>query len=57
MLKDYLLSRLREPSTWRGLTLLATAVGITLTPDQQNAIVAVGLAVAGAVGAVLPDGR
>lgn len=55
MLKDYLLARLREPSTWRGVFLLATALGVTISPEQQNAIVALGLAVVGAVGAFLPD--
>ncbi|OWY40059.1 hypothetical protein CEK28_04810 [Xenophilus sp. AP218F] len=56
-LKRYLLARLREPSTWRGVVLVATACGLMLSPQQQEAIVTAGLALAGLVGAALPDGR
>jgi len=55
MLKDYLLGRLKEPSTWRGLTLLLTSVGIALSPEQAAAVTAIGVAIAGALGAFLPD--
>lgn len=52
----YLLARLQEPSTWRGLMLVATACGMGLTPEQAEAIAAGGLFAAGLVGAVFPDG-
>lgn len=52
----WILARAREPSTWRGLVLLATAVGVQIAPDVQEAIVAAGLAVAGLVGALTADG-
>lgn len=51
----YLLARLQEPSTWRGLVLIATAAGAVLSPDQQEAVIAGGLLVAGLLGAALPD--
>ena len=51
----YLLARLKEPSTWRGLAVLATAAGVQMSPEQIAAIVPVGLAVAGAIGAFFPD--
>lgn len=51
----YLLARLQEPSTWRGLVLIATAAGAVLSPDQQEAIIAGGMMVAGLLGAALPD--
>lgn len=38
---------LGEASTWRGFVMLATAVGIQLDPDQQAAIISLGLAAAG----------
>lgn len=53
-MRDYLLARLQEPSTWRGLVLIATALGAVLSPDQQEAIVSGGLLLAGLVGAALP---
>lgn len=51
----YALARLREPSTWRGLILLATAMGWAIRPDLAEAIVALGIALAGGVGVVAPD--
>ena len=44
-----LLGKLSENSTWRGLVLIATAVGLKLDPEQANAIIAAGLAVVGLV--------
>jgi hypothetical protein len=52
---DYLRARLLEPSTWRGLVLISTALGAVLTPEQQEAIVTAGLLIAGLIGAAFPD--
>ena len=46
---DYILARLSESSTWRGLAFVISAAGITLVPDQANAIAAAGMAVVGAI--------
>jgi hypothetical protein len=51
----FVLARLREPSTWRGIFLLLTAAGVTLKPELQAAITAVGLSLTGLVGVVVPD--
>ena len=51
----YLFNRLKEASTWRGLVLVATALGVQLTPDQVSTVVAAGLAVSGLIGAFFPD--
>jgi len=52
---QWILARLREPSTWRGLIWLATVAGLTLRPDQVEAIVAAGMALAGLLGVFLAD--
>lgn len=54
-MKDFFLNRLKEPSTWRGLVLVATSFGMHLSPDQSYAIASLGLALAGFVGTVSPD--
>lgn len=54
-MRDYILARLQEPSTWRGLVLIASALGAALSPDQQEAIVTGGLLLAGIIGAAVPD--
>ena len=46
---NYLLERLREDSTWRGIIMLLTAAGVQLDPSQASAIIAVGLALVGLV--------
>ena len=54
-MKAYILERMKEPSTWRGLTLLLTALGVPLAPGLSDAIIAAGLGLAGLIGAVMPD--
>ena len=51
----YLLARLKEASTWRGIALLLTAFGVQVAPEVQEAVISVGIAVAGAVGVLFPD--
>lgn len=51
----YVLARLKEASTWRGIALLLTAFGVQVAPDVQEAVISVGIAVAGAVGVLFPD--
>jgi hypothetical protein len=46
---EYVIARLREPSTWRGLALLVGAFGVQLHPD---AIPAIGSAVASVIAAI-----
>lgn len=46
---DYILARLGENSTWRGLILLATASGIAVEPDKAAAITALGMALVGVI--------
>lgn len=43
------IDRLGENSTWRGIILLLTSLGVVLTPDQAAKIVAAGLAVVGVI--------
>jgi hypothetical protein len=45
----YLLDRLSENSTWRGIILCGTAVGLKLEPELQNQIVAAGLGLVGLI--------
>ena len=54
-MKQYILDRAKEPSTWRGVIMLLTAIGVPIAPAMADAIVAVGLAIAGLIGVVSPD--
>lgn len=53
-MKDYILARAKEPSSWRGLIYLITAAGIPIAPAMADSIIAVGMAVAGLIGALTP---
>ena len=55
IMKAYVLERLKEPSTWRGIILLLTAVGIPIAPGLSDMIISAGLAIAGLIGAIAPD--
>ncbi|MCA7012510.1 hypothetical protein LF934_07600 [Dickeya dadantii] len=53
---DYILERLKEPSTWRGIILFVAGVfGWQMGADTQAMVVSVGVTAAGVVGAALPD--
>jgi hypothetical protein len=39
--------RLHERSTWKGIVWLITACGVAITPEQSEAIITAGLAIAG----------
>lgn len=57
MLKLYVVNRAKEASTWRGVIMLLTAVGLKITPEMADAIISVGISVAGLVGILLPDSK
>ena len=46
---DYLLARASESSSWRGLILILTSLGVSVEPALQNHIVALGLGLVGLV--------
>ena len=54
-MKDYLVARAKEASTWRGIILILTAAGVPIAPETQTAIISAGLALAGIIGAITPD--
>lgn len=45
----YLIARLFEPSTWRGLVSLATLAGLKIAPDQADAVLTAGVSVYSAI--------
>lgn len=45
----FITDRLKERSTWLGLTALVSVFGITLAPEQVEAIVSAGVALAAAI--------
>ena len=50
-----ILQKLREPSTWAGIGMIAAVAGIK--PDVMNAIAQAGIAIAGLVAIYLPEGQ
>ncbi len=56
-MRQYILDRAREPSTWRGAILFLTAIGVPIAPQLAEAIVTAGLGIAGLVGILTPDSR
>lgn len=51
----WLLDRLDEASTWRGIIVALTGLGVSLSPELQNHIISAGLALAGILGIVTKD--
>lgn len=51
----FILGRLKEPSTYRGIALILTAAGINIAPELMTEIVSVGMGTAGIIGVVTKD--
>lgn len=51
----YILARSRERSTWIGIVSISTAAGIALTPEQAEAMISAGMALAGLVAVFSKD--
>lgn len=54
-MKKFILDRLKQESTWRGLIQLAIACGVGIRPDQAIALIAVGSSVIGAINVLKKD--
>ena len=54
-MKHYLIARLKEPSTYRGLLICLTSFGIIISPEQLEAITIIGLFLVGVLEATTPD--
>lgn len=53
---NWLLDRIKEKSTWGSIfTLLITATGVVLSPELKEAIMTVGIAVAGLIGIIVAE--
>jgi len=46
---NWLKSRLKEPSTYQGVTAIAGAIGVTIQPDMYESIAALMLAIIGVI--------
>lgn len=53
---SYILSRLREPSTYAGAAAIAAAFGLSVSAEWVQAVSALGAAVAGVAAVVLKEG-
>lgn len=51
----YILSRLSEASSWRGIIMLFAGTWATRHPEQVEAVIPIAIAIAGSVGVFLPD--
>lgn len=46
---NYILDRLSENSTWRGLLLIGTALGVKVAPELADKIITLGLSGVGII--------
>lgn len=51
----WLMDRLKEPSTYVGLTTVLTAAGVALAPELQEAIVTTGVSIGGLIAILLKE--
>ena len=53
----YILDRLSEPSTWKGIIWFITAFGLVFSPEQQEAIATGGMALVGLISVFIEKGN
>jgi hypothetical protein len=51
----FIVLRMQEMSTWRGVVLVLSATGSAIQPQYTEAIIAGGMLVAGLLGMIFPD--
>ncbi len=51
----FVLERAKERSTWLGIISFVTALGLVLSPEQKEAVITTGMAVAGLVATFTKD--
>lgn len=52
---EYVIKRLKEPTTWQGLIALVTAFGVALSPELAEGIVSLGVTIFAVVSIVLKE--
>lgn len=52
---SWLFERLSEKTTWLGLVGILSAVGVYMSPDLQNQLVALGIAASGVVAVIVKE--
>ena len=52
---NWIVNRLKEPSSWRGAIWLLTALGVSLSPEAWQYLTTAGMALAGLVGVLTAD--
>lgn len=52
---DFLMQRLKEPSTWQGIIAIITGFGVALSPELSAAIISTAAAIFGVVSVILKE--
>ena len=52
---DWIIDRFGEASTWRGIFAFLTAIGVAISPELAEHIIAAGLALMGLLGFLTRD--
>lgn len=50
-----ILAALKQESTWRGIIAIATAAGVSISPDLATHVIAVGMALIGTINIAKKD--
>ncbi len=54
---EWAMARAKEPSTWKGIALVLTSIGINVSPESWQAIVSFGIALAGLFDIVIKENK
>lgn len=54
---EWTVDRAKEPSTWKGIALVLTSIGINISPDYWQSIVSFGIALAGLLDIITKENK
>jgi hypothetical protein len=54
-LRDYLIARFQEPSTWRAIMILLGGSAAMVNPERAEAYMTLAMIAAGMIGVIVPD--
>lgn len=52
---NFIIERMREPSTWSGIASIALAFGLGVPPGTMEALTQIGIGIAGLAGIVMRE--
>lgn len=52
---NWILARIKEPSTWAGLVTILTVAGVAVSPEMKEAVISAGVGIGGLILVIMKE--